>query len=305
MHTIIQQQVKATSIGNIAFTVLSTDQEGLVLGNTSKGLFIKISGKWLIFVSTEKFRGPLTINLPALGLSFSQISTQSAVHISSGSLIFPGSGIKISTQESIVWQSPLPDALSLSENERNERLWESTNKIISTNNDAGITFLLHSLLEDQTANRTYFRMQSSLHKKILLLHQQIQRTNRLPSPYSIISLLGAGGGLTPSGDDFIIGLLLAFNRWEKVLESGRRLQKLNQQVVEAAYQKTSQLSANLIECAARGEADERLINYLDWLMSKTPPEANCLNELLNWGNSSGGHVFVGYFVALSLQKNLN
>ena len=305
MQTSAYQQIKASNIGNIAFTSLSTDQEGFVLGNTSKGLFINNSGKWLNFISTEQFRGPLTINVSETNTILQHIPSQSPVQISSRTLIFPDAGIEICTQESIVWQSPLPNELPLPQSERKERLRESANEIISANNNGGITSLLPYVHGDQSSNRSYFMRQSSLHNKIVLLHEQIQRKTNLPSSNSLINLLGAGNGLTPSGDDFIIGLLLSFNRWENVLVPGQDLQKLNQQVVEAAYKKTSLLSANLIECAARGQADERLIDSLDWLVSGLSQESSCLDDLVDWGNSSGGDVFVGFAVALSLQKDLN
>jgi hypothetical protein len=62
----------------------------------------------------------------------------------------------------------------------------------------------------------------------------------------------------------------------------------------------STLSANLIECATLGLADERLIEALDWLVSGRDQEATHIDELLNWGSSSGMDVFVGYVVALSV-----
>jgi hypothetical protein len=132
----------------------------------------------------------------------------------------------------------------------------------------------------------------------------MQRTTRLPTSNSVISLLGAGDGLTPSGDDFVIGLLLTLKRWGNLLLPGQDLQTLTKTVVDAAYKKTTLLSANLIECAALGQADERLIAALDWLMSDISQESSCLDEMLGWGNSSGSDVFVGFVVGLSLQKDL-
>ena len=92
---------------------------------------------------------------------------------------------------------------------------------------------------------------------------------------------------------------MVLNRWKEVIFDGQDLDRLNQQVVEAAYRKTTTLSANLIECAALGLADERLIEALDWLVSGSEQEPTHLDEMLDWGSSSGIDVFVGYVVALS------
>jgi hypothetical protein len=79
--------------------------------------------------------------------------------------------------------------------------------------------------------------------------------------------------------------------------------KLNSQIVASAYSKTSTLSANLIECAAHGQADERLIEALDWLMSGITPDHSSLEKLLRWGKTSGVDVFVGFVFALSSLEN--
>ncbi|MCK5314644.1 MAG: DUF2877 domain-containing protein, partial [Anaerolineales bacterium] len=80
---------------------------------------------------------------------------------------------------------------------------------------------------------------------------------------------------------------------------GDGLLEINRQVVEAAYVKTTRLSANLIEMAAHGKGDERLIKTLDPLMSDIPNESEALRDLLGWGHSSGVDAFVGMAVALS------
>ena len=304
MQTTHPQQLKATNIGNIVFAYLSKDQEGFVLGSTSKGIFIKTSGKWINFISTEPFRGPLTITLPNTAQSLQHITPQTPVQISSRTLNFPDAGVEISTQNSIVWQSPLPLGQPLPESERKERLSNSARKILITKKETELTSLIPFLLEFPGSHHPTSQARSSLDRNIILLHERMQRTTRPPTSNSVISLLGAGEGLTPSGDDFVIGLLLTLKRWGNVLLPGQDLQMLTRTVVDAAYKKTTLLSANLIECATLGQADERLIAALDWLMSDVPQEPNCLDELLGWGNSSGGDVFVGFAVALSLQKEL-
>jgi len=304
MQTFNQQQLEATNIGNMAFASLSKDQEGLVLGSTSKGIFIKTSGKWLNFISTEPFRGPLTITLPNTAQSLQHITPQTPVKISSRTLNFPDAGVEISTQNSILWQSSLPFGQPLPESERKERLNNSARKILIAKKGTGLTSLIPFLLEFPGSHHPTSQARSSLDRNIILLHERMQRTTRPPTSISVISLLGAGEGLTPSGDDFVIGLLLTLKRWGNVLLPGQDLQMLTKTVVDAAYKKTTLLSANLIECAALGQADERLIAALDWLMSDVPQEPYCLDELLGWGNSSGGDVFVGFAVALSLQKEL-
>jgi hypothetical protein len=97
----------------------------------------------------------------------------------------------------------------------------------------------------------------------------------------------------------IIGLLLAINRWQNFTAVRGNLDHFNQQIISSAYQKTTTLSANLIECASRGLADQRLVDALDWLVSEIGNDVRVIDELLTWGSSSGADAFVGFAAALS------
>jgi len=112
--------------------------------------------------------------------------------------------------------------------------------------------------------------------------------------------------LTPGGDDLIVGVLLNLNRWKPQSLTKEQLENFNKEIVNQAYQKTTTLSANLIECAAKGLADERLIDALDWIKSdRFDDERKLIDGLLGWGNTSGIQVFIGFLLALNLQwKNL-
>ena len=68
----------------------------------------------------------------------------------------------------------------------------------------------------------------------------------------------------------------------------------------AAYQQTTTISANLIECATIGEADQRLIAALDCLMTQEPCTVEIIGDLLNWGHTSGVDTLLGMLTALSL-----
>jgi hypothetical protein len=111
--------------------------------------------------------------------------------------------------------------------------------------------------------------------------------------------LGAGQGLTPSGDDFVTGFILAMNRYKESFWSQGNLEDLNRQVVSAAYQKTTRLSANLIEMATWGESDERLLNALDYIQGADYAVENVARNLSGWGHSSGVAGLAGIAAAVN------
>jgi hypothetical protein len=295
-----RRYIEAESIGNLAFDSLATDQEGSVLGLTSRGVFIKTKNKWLNFLSFESFRGPLTINLPMSEDSILRISRGMSLRITARQIVFPDTDLVISVQNPVVWQPKPPSAPPLPKSERRQRLFFFAKQILAGKKGTGLGELLPELLNFSNKPRPGTQEISPIHANILHLQREMISSSRLPTSESLISLLGSGSGLTPSGDDFISGVLLVLKRWKDVIVDWQNLDRLNQQVVEAAYRKTTTLSANLIECATLGLADERLIKALDWLVSGRDQEATHIDELLNWGSSSGMDVFVGYVVALSV-----
>jgi len=115
-------------------------------------------------------------------------------------------------------------------------------------------------------------------------------------------LLGQGSGLTPSGDDIILGFLLALSRWGHILSPNLDLQALQQPLISQAYRRTTLLSANLIECAASGQADERLVLALDGIFTGQLDGVDCAALLLGWGNSSGCDALVGMGIAINLAQ---
>ncbi len=90
-----------------------------------------------------------------------------------------------------------------------------------------------------------------------------------PSPAGLAShllpFLGLGAGLTPSGDDLILGLILALARCGPSLGAPVDPAALAAEINPIAARRTTALSASLLAAAANGQADERLILALDSL----------------------------------------
>jgi hypothetical protein len=141
---------------------------------------------------------------------------------------------------------------------------------------------------------------NSLQKEILAIQPHLLNREAAPFVSKLCNCLGAGAGLTPSGDDFVTGLLLALNRWKDILWDRDDLDLINQSVVEAAYQMTTTLSANLIELASLGEGDERILKATDWIMGGYPEASGIVEDLLDWGSSSGVDILAGFTAAIAI-----
>ena len=107
-------------------------------------------------------------------------------------------------------------------------------------------------------------------------------------------LLGVGPGLTPSGDDILAGYLVG--AWSFGLDAGR----LRTAALEAAPTATSELSAALLRCAARGESIPQVSGLLS-VISEANASAPRLNDALDAlgrvGHTSGVSLAAGAVAA--------
>lgn len=286
--------LQASNIGSKACELVHSQDNGTIFGVNSRGIFIRTHSRWLIFISSERFPGPLSINVHDLQEVMHILSPGDQVDIVSGNISL-GENLVVSSRNLAAWHPDPRDGDGQTPEVIRERLVNASELSASSDISTGLSVLL-PMLASIEANTP--RVVENLPRWIEAIYNLLIGSNGYLLGEEFFDLLGAGPGLTPSGDDFTIGYLLALNRWGHLLSSPDNLSVINQQIVSAAYQKTTTLSANLIECAALGLADQRLINALDWLVAGTGHDIGVIDDLLSWGSSSGGDVLVGFAAAL-------
>lgn len=286
----------AACIGSVAFETIHREKAGIIQGVTSRGIFVKTLSRWLVFISFEGYPSPLSINLPGAMQSDFPVHPGMQVGITPGGMIFTDTGPSIAVQNLGAWQPSPVTSAPLPVTDRRHRLVTASQIVIESSQPGGLSTLLPEMLSLPSSGDASPIVNLPRLQNILKLRNWPQETVPVAK---LVEVLGTGPGLTPSGDDFMIGFLLAVTRWH-TLFPGWDLEPFQQQIIRAAYQRTTTLSANLIECAAQGLADQRLINALDWLVSGAGPGEQIIQELLAWGSSSGEDVFVGFAFALML-----
>jgi hypothetical protein len=140
---------------------------------------------------------------------------------------------------------------------------------------------------------------------------QFQPLNSLPStlanadlPASINAtqkLAGLGIGLTPSGDDFIMGAILA--AW--IIHPADVAGVLAAEVTEVAAALTTSLSGAWLRSAGRGEAGILWHQFFDALLSAEQAAIQeSMNKILSVGETSGADALTGFissFAAWSVE----
>ncbi len=116
--------------------------------------------------------------------------------------------------------------------------------------------------------------------------------------------VGLGYGLTPSGDDFLCGMLYAFHRFSAISEKSVKYLKMCSDAVRVHITQTNEVSAEYLRCALDGEYFEVIERVLDCLSSNQDKNIHkldsALSELLSVGASSGSDIMCGILFAIYL-----
>ncbi len=284
----------ASSAGYLAWLWLREGSQATVMGLTSRGLFLRPAAQRVVFLSLESYRSPLTITVQASRLPHVQVGAAVPLQAGGGlTLRFAGSAAVHCPPQS-VWRPPPPAGAPLPTEEQLRVLRDALRPSAGNLPQHGFAPLLLQLLALPPASDA-----ATLQSSAWALRQALQSHDLPAALQAARSLLGLGPGLTASGDDLLLGLLLFLQRWPPA-PAPAWLPPFAQALARAAYHKTTTISANLIACAAQGQADERLLAAVDGIARGRPTPADWLPPLLGWGASSGVDALAGMALALSL-----
>ncbi|MGB2956613.1 MAG: DUF2877 domain-containing protein [Anaerolineales bacterium] len=287
--------IPAVSLGKFAKGMLHQQENAVPAGISSRGLYLRPPEDTILFLSFEKFRGPLTVNINPKHGAIPEIKSDSLVFLSPAKITFPEEGIQINLENAEVWNASVPSGKLPAETSRSrlESTIEQTLRLTERNNSQD---LFNSVLPGNTIHIPDI---PSFDHHLTQFLAALEQNKSTMGGEELSSLLGLGSGLTPLGDDLILGVILTLNRWGQVLIPGQGLEELNDNLLINAKEKTTALSASLLSCAIEGAADERLLAVLDSFFSGDESSPRDLDNLLKWGSSSGIGVLAGMVSVLA------
>ena len=107
------------------------------------------------------------------------------------------------------------------------------------------------------------------------------------------SLIGLGPGLTPAGDDFVGGAMIALRAFGQSALAGR----VAAWALPLAKERTNRISRAHLQCAAAGEGHEALHDFLKTFGKEE------LDRLARVGHTSGLDAAAGALLALRLERD--
>jgi hypothetical protein len=106
------------------------------------------------------------------------------------------------------------------------------------------------------------------------------------------NLAGLGMGLTPAGDDFLLGVI--YTLWLSCFQrSGAKTQRMIEAIAETAAAQTTTLSAAWLRAAARGEAGEPWHELIEALKNGAGV-TQAIERILATGHTSGADALAGF-----------
>lgn len=118
---------------------------------------------------------------------------------------------------------------------------------------------------------------------------------------SLSGLIGVGTGLTPSGDDFMTGVLSTFKAFPQCFNS-RLISSLSNSIC-SRRNNTNEISSAFIDCALRGQFSKAIIDMYETVCSDNVQASdigqetldNLLDSFLDIGHTSGIDTLTGIY----------
>lgn len=288
------------TLGKIAYNWLLQSSRAVVWGNTSTGLFLNIQPDQIIFLTSSDHIGPVNIiirnKFPTHWANKDKIQI---IHQDNEFTLFNQQD-KLQITIDNIWHTPIKPPGRISPDEQRCRLLQSANQISLLKNGQGFAPLLIPFLRNEPPEDLEDAWLSQSWDKIIHLKQSLLNKD-IGKVFSVSKqLVGSGRGLTPSGDDLLTGLFFMHKRWFK---NTGWMDEMEQSLAHEFQQHTTAVSSTLFWCALHGEADARIQELSDALMTSEIPFHQQAIQLARWGNSSGADVFLGMLLAIASFQN--
>ncbi len=157
---------------------------------------------------------------------------------------------------------------------------------------------VNNLVHDSPLKSNGGRLESHLVTAMQLLSRSIRRQNPQAFTEASVKLVGAGVGLTPSGDDILIGVIAFLVSRFGLTKEDVWFTPAFSQLKSSIKGKTTLVSETLLTHALNGRFPERLMDLLQALDARDRKELLHASEALTrFGKTTGGEMALGVILA--------
>ena len=287
-----------TEIGASATAVFRTGQRGRVAAVFSKSLYLESEdGRWACLGCPSIGAGPLNALIgEGIAPLLPGLAPGTEYCVEGSELRIPKRAV-LRWQGAALWRPPaVPIPVSRESLRRNlGALLEQYAPHVPPEGVGGLVFPGAARCGSLLASGLAARAKPAMDAMAAWLTTALDAHDALPPiPGNAAALFGLGPGLTPSGDDFIGGMLIAL----RMLGENGAADAVAHWALPLAKQRTHRISVAHLEAAVEGEGAAALHQVLSWLVSsgsKTRlPKPHILGKV---GHCSGWDMLSGVVMA--------
>ncbi len=292
--TLVSPSAQAIVIGTIAKREMNNAVFGRVTAVFEHSLYLEVNGSWICLADANLGFGPLTVSVKnRFGMkwinnfSFGRMVKLSPIGISIDDSII------IHTKGARSWQSPKIS------NWTKKSLMQGLNSLEN---------IVSSIVPNEGLGRFIFesseRFPESEESRVAdysigILKNWLEQCLKfqmliMPDKKAIYSLIGLGPGLTPSGDDFLGGMLITLHICGK-----KSVHKQLYSQIESLLDMTGPVSKAHLKAAAIGEGSNSLHEVINMLLKGNDTKLEiAIHSINKIGHTSGWDALAGVAVVL-------
>ena len=252
----------------------------------------------LLTIASEAVGGLPNGIVADLAADFRELGIRAGMTVEAGdrALFIPGIGLRLDLAGAVVWSPRIPppgDGFNQAGARWRQRSQAARACTLLDARAGGLAGLLGTTMASRPAGSV--DVTERARPVLMALVRALVKGDRSAASESARGLIGLGPGLTPSGDDVLVGIEAALHvsRWP--------MAGFVSDALDRVEDRTTAVAATLLSHAARGEFTERLHVLLAVLLG--PDDAaipGAIERAVAWGATSGSDCLVGVLYGLDI-----
>jgi len=297
-------KLRATIIGSKAAFVVANSYGGRVHSCFKRTVNLLLEEGLVGISSTRVPKSPINIQIELPnGIEVSSLDVKAGNRVKVERVSLTTSNLCILLNEAEIWNpSKSVDNASLELVKRNIELMQRFFSFFSINEGFGpILTLLPKILKRKREQSSSSLISGAILNKLSEIVNSITNKDLDSLGRACEGMVGLGSGATPSGDDFLMGLMASMQWTVRSFGGDLNYVEALCREISSRCNNTTELSKALLVCAAEGEVNEVIEKVLRSLFSGTKSQLmNSLMKLLRMGETSGVDTLAGIYLGVSL-----
>lgn len=250
------------------------------------------SGNLITIASKEINNAPATLRLDS-EFDFAFLTKNLELNYENNRIFF-GNKLEIYLKEVEIWEpnSSKTNPINTDFFKENKKIFDSY--FIKNSTTAGCSYFYITEIDNFARNKKVTLISKTLKIRLAKLKKAIINNQEIKN--ELKNIIGPGLGLTPSGDDFLTGLLAVFYLFP---EAEEQFVKLNSTINKIDIN-TTDISKKMLQFSLTGAIRENILDLIKALTSEKKIEEKTIEKVFAIGSTSGRDIAVGIMTAFEI-----